>query len=256
MWRGGAEPFVPAPLPPSFSQSPRTESNRVSRLAHRTTPSMWWVSFVAARTEPAGGARRRNATRRYSRNPPPAPLAMGRLKFALVVWPGLLVSAQPYVGNFAANSSILMEKIRQDVMDRPYFSAKIPPTSGRQGTSGTAFGTCPRVLDNGNFTEDCPYYSDAGADVKMQVRFFKVRSVLAADGMMSLKVWQRMYAPRDFASCLRRLRIDASGSLPQSPRSPLFSMQVLERHPPRVGPGRVRRCHLHLLHRRQLRWRL
>ena len=35
-------------------------------------------------------------------------------------------------------------------------------------------------------------YSAAGADVSMQIRFFKVESVKASDGNMRLKVWLRM----------------------------------------------------------------
>ena len=36
-------------------------------------------------------------------------------------------------------------------------------------------------------------YSAAGADIAMQVRFFKVESVRASHGDMRLKVWLRMY---------------------------------------------------------------
>jgi len=124
------------------------------------------------------------------------PFTMGHLRVALVAWFGALfldvVSAQPFTGNFAPNAAKMMEKIRQDVMERDGFSVKVPPSSDRQSTSGTVWGTCPRTLENGDTTDECPYYSDAGTDVKMQVRFFKVRSVLAADGMMSIKVWNRM----------------------------------------------------------------
>ena len=35
-------------------------------------------------------------------------------------------------------------------------------------------------------------YSAAGVDVAMQLRFFKVESVMAADGRMTLKVWMRL----------------------------------------------------------------
>ena len=35
-------------------------------------------------------------------------------------------------------------------------------------------------------------YSKAGVDVAMQLRFFKVESVMAADGRMTLKVWMRL----------------------------------------------------------------
>ena len=35
-------------------------------------------------------------------------------------------------------------------------------------------------------------YSRAGVDVAMQLRFFKVESVMAADGRMTLKVWMRL----------------------------------------------------------------
>ena len=35
-------------------------------------------------------------------------------------------------------------------------------------------------------------YSRAGVDVAMQLRFFKVESVMAANGRMTLKVWMRL----------------------------------------------------------------
>ena len=35
-------------------------------------------------------------------------------------------------------------------------------------------------------------YSQAGVDVAMNLRFFKIESVMAADGRMALKVWLRL----------------------------------------------------------------
>ena len=35
-------------------------------------------------------------------------------------------------------------------------------------------------------------YSASGTDVKMQIRFFKVMSVTASEGLMRLKVWMRL----------------------------------------------------------------
>jgi hypothetical protein len=91
-------------------------------------------------------------------------------------------------------------------MSRPYFSKYIFPKSNRSKSAKSEFGG---------------YYSDAGTDVvldrrsyssgpqspapvptsrvfgppleqRMQVRFFKVQNVAAAEGKMSLKVWHRL----------------------------------------------------------------
>ena len=68
----------------------------------------------------------------------------------------LLCAVATVVGNanFYANSSWFMQKIRNDVMDREYFSAKAPPTSDREANADERYGG---------------YYADSGTDVKMQV---------------------------------------------------------------------------------------
>ena len=83
-------------------------------------------------------------------------------------------------GHLAASSlrqisgqlQLACEKLRQDILGRPYFNRIVAPTSDRKST-GTD-------------------YSDAGTDVFMQIRFFKVQTVNAAEGWMRLKVWMRM----------------------------------------------------------------
>lgn len=82
------------------------------------------------------------------------------------------LAASEFAPNFRSNSSLLSEKLRQDILGRPYFSRIVAPTSDRKST-GTD-------------------YSDAGTDVFMQIRFFKVQTVNAAEGWMRLKVWMRM----------------------------------------------------------------
>ena len=81
-------------------------------------------------------------------------------------------SAQQFAPDFRPTSNLVMAKLRADIMARPTFDRIVPPTSDRMA-SGTD-------------------YSGSGTDVNMQIRFFKVQVVNAAEGWMRLKVWMRM----------------------------------------------------------------
>ena len=111
----------------------------------------------------------------------PAPRAM--MTVALLVFLTALGSASEagsgidsasyeFAPNFRADSNLWSEKIRQDVTGREGFSKIVPPTSNRSASGAD--------------------YSDSGTDVNIQIRFFKVQVVSAAEGWMRLKVWMRM----------------------------------------------------------------
>jgi nicotinic acetylcholine receptor len=86
------------------------------------------------------------------------------------------IASSAFTGNFQGNASLYMEKIRSDIMGRDNYSPYFPPMSDRAATADEQYGG---------------HYSDAGTDVYMQIRFFKVQEVAAADGKMTLKVWYR-----------------------------------------------------------------
>ena len=94
--------------------------------------------------------------------------------FVLVL---VLAGVFAFDGTFGPDAADWMHKIRQDIMARGNFSKRVPPKSNRSATSDVRYGG---------------YYSDAGTDVHMQIRFFKVQNVDAANGKMTLKVWHRL----------------------------------------------------------------
>ena len=77
-----------------------------------------------------------------------------------------------FEADFQADASLNGEMIRQAIFNNPGFSKVMPPTSDRKAAGTT--------------------YSAAGTDVSMQLRFFKVQVVNAAEGWMRLKIWLRM----------------------------------------------------------------
>ena len=79
--------------------------------------------------------------------------------------------------NTKADGNLWAERIRQHVLAKPDFSKIIPPTSNRSDTLGAAR---QNVL------------TDTGTDVFLQIRFFKVQAIKAAEGVMQLKIWFRM----------------------------------------------------------------
>ena len=87
------------------------------------------------------------------------------------------VAATSFEPNFRSDSSLWSSKLRRDVLLRPEVEAEVPPTSNRLASSGgSALG----------------HYSDAGTDVSLDTRFFKVEDVRPAEASMRLKVWVRM----------------------------------------------------------------
>ena len=80
--------------------------------------------------------------------------------------------------NFGADASLHQQAIRENVTGRAGFSKIVPPKSNRSKT-----------LDP---FEVGTTLTDAGTDVSLQIRFFKVQSIKAAEGWMQLKVWFRM----------------------------------------------------------------
>lgn len=86
------------------------------------------------------------------------------------------VVATTYSGNRGVGYASHANNIRSDVMDRPGFSKYTPPVSNRSATAQPRYGG---------------HYSNAGTDVSMQIRFFKVQDVDVAKGIMMLKVWFR-----------------------------------------------------------------
>lgn len=81
------------------------------------------------------------------------------------------VSAE-FEPNYRADANIHLARLRRDIFSRPEFDRIVPPTSNRSASGAD--------------------YSDSGTDVSIQVRFFKVQRVKAAEGSMQLKVWLRM----------------------------------------------------------------
>ena len=73
--------------------------------------------------------------------------------------------------NYRADANLHIQRLRRDIFNGPY-DRHVAPTSNR-AASGSS-------------------YSASGTDVFMQVRFFKVMEVAAAEGSMRLKVWMRM----------------------------------------------------------------
>lgn len=86
-------------------------------------------------------------------------------------------AAATFTGNAGPNYSDYASQIRQSTLSQPLYDKRIPPKSDRAATAVERFGG---------------HYSDAGTDVLLSVRFFKVQSVVAAEGKMRLKVWLRM----------------------------------------------------------------
>jgi len=80
--------------------------------------------------------------------------------------------------NFRADGSFQAQAIREHVFGRAGFSKIIAPTSNRAATL------------EGDEVESV--ITDVGTDVRLQIRFFKVQSIKAAEGWMQLKVWYRM----------------------------------------------------------------
>ena len=97
------------------------------------------------------------------------------LLMALLLPPPLLASP-PFEPNFRSDASLWSARLRAAVLARPDVDADVPPTSDRAATASGSLG----------------HYSDAGTDVSLDVRFFKVESVLPAEASMRLKVWVRM----------------------------------------------------------------
>ena len=79
-----------------------------------------------------------------------------------------LEESSKFAPNFRADSNLIAEKIRQDVMGREGFSKIVPPTSDRAASGAD--------------------YSGSGTDVFLQIRVFKVQVVNAAEGWMRLKI--------------------------------------------------------------------
>lgn len=87
----------------------------------------------------------------------------------LAVLCGAVGGASEFAPNFRKDSADHTSRLRGDILSRPNVDRLVPPTSVR--TTG---------------------YSDTGTDVGMQIRLFKVKDVVAAEGVMRLKVWVRM----------------------------------------------------------------
>jgi hypothetical protein len=94
--------------------------------------------------------------------------ASGRRPWAA---PGRRATSVDIAPDFRPNATIEGARLRADLLES--YDKWMPPTSDR-----SAYGT---------------EYSQAGTDVRMQIRFFKLNEVQAAAGSMSLKVWNRMY---------------------------------------------------------------
>ena len=82
------------------------------------------------------------------------------------------VAAFPANNQYDANR--WSARLRSDILSQPDYDRLVPPTSNRSLTAG-----------------DLGHYSDSGTDVRVQIRFFKVESIQAAEGSMKLKVWVR-----------------------------------------------------------------
>ena len=84
-----------------------------------------------------------------------------------------LGATQTFAPTFSKGANLHMARLRNDILGAADFSKNVPPEGDR-------------CLKN----SQC--YSDAGTDVALQIRFFKVQAVEAAKGSMTLKVWWRM----------------------------------------------------------------
>lgn len=106
--------------------------------------------------------------RRTAGHPPTAQnILMLRLAFAsAALVHGVSSTFEP---NFQAAASGLQARLRSDLLGNSSHDLLVQPTG--------------RDVD----------YSGTGTDVGMQIRFFKVMNVKAAEGSMKLKVWVRMY---------------------------------------------------------------
>lgn len=114
--------------------------------------------------------------------------------------------AGQYEGNAQPDYWYWAAKIRSDVKERSTFDKVVPPKSSRESTSSAKCVHCVHCArDARAWRARCTFphtalcvpprfgghYSDAGTDVKIGVRFFKVMAVEAAKGTMKLKVWLR-----------------------------------------------------------------
>ena len=79
-----------------------------------------------------------------------------------------------FAPNFQRNASKWAARLRSDVLTRDDYDTDVPPASDR-GAAASKFGSA--------------HYSDAGTDVALSVRFFKVEDVRPAEASMRLKVW-------------------------------------------------------------------
>ena len=87
-----------------------------------------------------------------------------------------IASSIAFAPNFRSDASHWSSKLRRDVLARDELDVDVPPTSDRVATATTELG----------------HYSDAGTDIALLIRFFKVENVQPAEASMRLKVWVRM----------------------------------------------------------------
>ena len=97
-------------------------------------------------------------------------LPAGRRNLLLVATLAIAVSAT-LPGTYQVNYSYHATRLRRDLLDG--YDTQAPPVSNRSATGSD--------------------YTEAGTDVRVQIRFFKVESVAPAKGTMRLKVWFRQY---------------------------------------------------------------
>ena len=93
-------------------------------------------------------------------------------RLVLLLVAPLITEASEFEPTYQADANLHAARLRADIMARSGYDRIVPPTSNREA-SGSDF-------------------SDSGTDVSLQVRFFKVQAVKAAEGSMQLKVWMRM----------------------------------------------------------------
>ena len=86
------------------------------------------------------------------------------------------LASSAFAPNFRSDASIWSSKLRRDVLARDELDIDVPPTSDRAASATAELG----------------HYSDAGTDVALTIRFFKVENVRPAEASMRLKVWVRM----------------------------------------------------------------
>ena len=90
----------------------------------------------------------------------------------ILLLPCAASAAVTILPTYRANYTAAATRLRADLLAG--YDKEVPPTSTRLPENGTV-------------------YSEAGTDVEMQIRFFKVITVDASQGVMQLKVWLRMY---------------------------------------------------------------